>query len=111
MNARSASERSKPSNRAASAEARAARERIAAAAAECGVAELVVVAALVGVAQDLVGLGGLLELLFRFLVAGILVGVELEGLLAVRLLDLFARGVLVHAQHFVVVALASYVGE
>src|SRR5258705_13999007 len=66
-------------------------------------AELIVVAPLVGVAQDFVGLGGLLELLFGFLVTGILVRVALEGLLAVRLLDLFARGILVDAKHFVIV--------
>ena len=52
------------------------------------VPELVVAGALLRVAQHLVRLGGLLEALLGFLVAGVPVGVALEGDLAVGLLDL-----------------------
>ena len=56
--------------------------------AHSGVAELVVTRLLVGIAQHIVRLRGLLELLLGFLVAGISVGVVLHGLLAVGLLYL-----------------------
>ena len=52
-----------------------------------GVTKLVIPLALLRVAQDTIGLGRLLKLLLRTLVARIAVRVVLEGSLAVRLLD------------------------
>ena len=69
-------------------------------------AEAVVHAPLVGVGQDGVRLGRLLELLFGFLVAVIAVGVILQRQLAVRALDLHIDRGLGDAQDLVVVALA-----
>ena len=54
-------------------------------------AELVVLLALLGVAEHLVGLVDLLELRLGGLVAGVHVGMVLAGELAVRLLDLLLR--------------------
>ena len=68
-------------------------------------AVLVVALALVGVREDRVGLGGLLELLLGLLVPGVLVRVELHGQLAVGLLDLVEGGFFAYAQYFIVVAL------
>ena len=67
-------------------------------------AELVVLLALLGVGERLVGLADLLELLLRRLVARVLVGVVLARELAERLLDLVLRGVLGDAQRLVEVA-------
>ena len=72
--------------------------------AQAGVAVLVVEAAFLRVAQDLVGLGGLFEELLG-LVAGVAVGVVFEGLFAVGGLDLGGRGLAVHAQNFVIIPL------
>ena len=74
--------------------------------ADAGMAETVVEAALLRVGQDRVGLGRLLELLFRLLVAGIAVRVMLERQLAVRALDLLVAGLTVDAQDLVVVTSA-----
>jgi len=61
--------------------------------------------ALVGVGKDLVGLGGLLELLLGLRVVVVDVGVQLAGELAERLLDLGLVGVAANAEHLVGVAL------
>ena len=55
--------------------------------------------------QHLVGLGDLLEHLLGLLVAGILVGMILDRLLAVGFLDLLLRGVPAHAEQFIIVFL------
>ena len=57
---------------------------------------------LVSVAQDLVGLGDLLESLLR-VVGLVLVGVELQGHLPVGLLDVVAAGLAVDPQDAVIV--------
>ena len=70
-------------------------------------AVLVVGGALLRVGEHLVGLLGLLELLFRLLrvVPLVAVRVVLHRQLAIGLLDVFIGGVLRHAQNFVVIAL------
>ena len=60
-------------------------------------AELVVLLAFLRVVEHLVGLGGLLEFLLGFLVAGVAVGVVFDGYLAVGGLDLVVRGLLAYA--------------
>ena len=60
-------------------------------------AELVILLTLLGVAEHVVGLGSLLELLFGFLVARVLVRVVLDGKLLVRVLDLVCTRVLADA--------------
>jgi hypothetical protein len=69
-----------------------------------GKAELIVLGALVGIAEDLVGLVDLLEFFLGFLVAGVIVRVILQGQLAVRLFDLLGAGALGDAQHLIVVS-------
>ena len=69
------------------------------------VAHLVVSLALVLITQHVVGRGDLLEAGLRVGVAGIGVGMELLGELAVGLLDLSGGGVLGHAEDAVVVLL------
>ena len=76
------------------------------AAADAGVAEAIVARALVGVAEDRVGLGRFLELLFGLLVALIAIGMELERELAIRALDLLIGGGPGDLEDLVVVALA-----
>ena len=66
-------------------------------------AELVVLLALVGVADDLVGLVYLLELGLGVLVVGIDVGMEFAGELAVGAFDLRIARLAVNAKRFVVV--------
>src|SRR5947209_6257039 len=58
----------------------------------------VVLLALLGVAEHVVGLGDLLEARLRLLIAGVAIGVVLARELAVGLLDLIGRGLLVHPQ-------------
>ena len=64
----------------------------AAPAAHAGMPEAVVLRALVGIAEHFIGFGRFLELFFRLFIAGVAVGVELHGYLAVRLFDLILRG-------------------
>ena len=63
-----------------------------------GVAEAVIGCALLRILQGLVGLADLLELLLGFMVAGILVRMEFQRQLAIRLLYLVRRGRLRHAE-------------
>jgi hypothetical protein len=71
----------------------------------------VVGGALVGVAQHLVGLAGLLELLFGGVVAGVAVRMVLERLLAIGALQLLVAGVARNAQDFVIICFAHFVLE
>ena len=66
-------------------------------------AELVVAGTLVGVAQHVVGLCRLLELLLGFLVAGIAVRVVFDGHLLVGTLNLVGRGRTLHAEYLIIV--------
>ncbi len=63
------------------------------------VAKLVILGSLVGIGKHVISLGGLLEFLFGFLIARILVGVILYGLLAIGTLDGFLVGISVDAKH------------
>ena len=78
---------------------------------ERGVPVPVVQRPLLLVGEDFVGLGRLLELVGRLGVAGVAVRVPLHGDLAVRLLDLVARGRAGDGQNLVVVALSHAVSE
>ena len=69
-----------------------------------GEAELVVPGALLFIAEDLVGLVYLLELLLGFLVAGVQVGVVFFRLFAVGAFDLILRSALGNAQHLVIIS-------
>ena len=80
-----------------------AREVVHARPAEPFVTELVVLLALLRIAEDLVGLGALLELRLGFLVARVLVRVILDRQATVGAFDLVGRGVLLDAQDGVVV--------
>src|SRR5262249_6423950 len=66
-------------------------------------AELVVLAALVGIAEHFVRLVDLLELAFRALVAGVDVGMVLSGQLSESLLDVFFGRRLRYAERLVVI--------
>ena len=68
-------------------------------------AELVIACLLVGVAEYAVCLCRLLELFLGFLVARVLVGVILDGQLAVGLLYVVCRCVPADTQHFIVISL------
>lgn len=72
--------------------------------------ELVVALTFFVVAEDVIGLGGLLEFLLSFFVAGILVGVIFDSKLAVGLLYLFGRRILCHTEHFIVIAFLIHTG-
>jgi hypothetical protein len=93
-------------------EARAAAATWHAAALEALLAELVIDLALLGVGQDLVRLADLLELLLggRALVAGVLVWVPLERLLAVRLLDVGLGRVLAETKGLVIFRVVHHGG-
>ncbi len=71
-------------------------------------AQRVVGLALLRVAQDLVSLGDLLELLLGFFLLGrVDVGMPLAGKLAIRRLDLFSGRALGHAERLVVVLIRN----
>ena len=79
-----------------------------------GKAELVIALTFLGVVEDIVCLGSLLELLFSFLLLGITltslaVGVILDGALLVCALYLCIAGCLADTQHFVVISLLHIV--
>ena len=76
---------------------------------EAGMAVAVVDGAFFLIAEDGVGLGGLLELGRRFFVAGVAVRMIFEGQSAVRLLDVVVRGLADDAEHLVVVPLLGHV--
>src|SRR3990172_897053 len=76
--------------------------------AEPGVSVGVVALALLGVAEDAVGLRRLLEALLRLAVPGFAVGMELEGELAVGGPHLLLRRVAGNAEDFVIVALGCH---
>ena len=65
--------------------------------------------ALVRIAQHLVGLAGLLELLFRRMIARIAVRMILERQLAIGALQLLVAGIARNAQHLVVICFAHSV--
>ena len=65
----------------------------------------VIAGALVGVAQNVIGLGRALEILFCLRIIGIVVRVILEGKLAVCLFDLVVASAAANAQHLVVIKL------
>ena len=67
-------------------------------------AELVIPAFFIVIAENLIGFGSFLELLFRLLVPGVAVGMQFHGQLAVGLLQLIGPGLLRDTEHFVVVA-------
>ena len=64
--------------------------------------------ALLIVAEHVVGLANLLELVLRRVVSGILVRMKLHRELAVGLLDLVGRRAFRHTDNLVVVALAGH---
>ena len=68
-------------------------------------AEPIVRLAALGIREDLIGVGGLLELLLGLGIVSVDVGVELPREPAECLLDLAIGGVPLDAQHLVVVAL------
>lgn len=80
------------------------RTSVAGCAAHACKAELVVTGTFVRIAQYVIGFGSLLELFFRFLVAGIFVGVILDGFFAVGFLYLIGRCILVDSQYLVVIS-------
>jgi hypothetical protein len=75
---------------------------------EPGVAVAVVAGPLLGVAEDVVGLGRLLEPRLRLGVARVPVRVVLHRQLAVGALDLLVRGVLGHPEDFVQVPFSGH---
>ncbi len=68
------------------------------------VAELVIFGALLGVGEHIIGLGGLLEFLLGLLVARVLVGMILYGLLSIGAFYGFLVGIPVDSKHFVIVS-------
>ena len=68
------------------------------------VSELVVALTFVGIAQHLVSLSRLLELLLCLFVARVLVRVVLYGFLSVSLLYLIGTGGLAYPQHFIIIS-------
>ena len=76
------------------------------AAADAGMAVAVVGGALVGVAEHLVGLAGLLEFFFGGVIAGVEVRMVLASLLAIGALQLLVAGVARDAENFVIVCFA-----
>jgi hypothetical protein len=72
---------------------------------DAGVAEPIVTAALFFIAENFVSLGRFLELPDGFGVAGVFIGMILNGELAIRRRNLAIRGGLRDLQHFVVAAL------
>ena len=73
------------------------------------VAVTVVFLTLLLIAEDIVGLGSLLELLLGGLVAGVLVRVVFDGQLAVSFLDLVSRGCLAHPKDLVVISFFCHI--
>ena len=80
-------------------------EAAAAAAFEAGMPELIVNGAFLRVAQDLVGLFGLLEFMFRFRIVGIAIRMIFHGKAAIRLFDVGFRRVSGHVEELVIILL------
>ena len=74
-----------------------------------GRAEAVIVGPSFGVAENVVGFGGLLEFLFRLGIVRIVVGMILERQLSVGVLDLVVRSISGDAQNFIIIALTHEV--
>src|SRR6056297_3974828 len=70
---------------------------------ESGMTETIICSLLFGVLQDLVGLVGFLEVGFGIGLVRIPVRMQFLRLPSICLLDLFGRGILVHAEHIVIV--------
>ena len=81
------------------------REALEAGLARAGVAVLIVELALLGIGEDLVGLGQLLEALLGRVVAGVAVGMALHRQPTVSLLDFGAFAAALEAQNLVIIAL------
>ncbi len=79
--------------------------------AETGVAEAIVGGALLRIAEHLIGLAAFLESLLGFLVAGIAVGMMLEGQLAVSRFQLLVGGRAGNPEDFVVVGFDHVFGS
>ena len=70
-----------------------------------GHTELVVAGLLIGIAQHVISLGSLLELLLSLFVTGVTVGMVLQSQLAVSLLQFLGRGILANTQYFIIISL------
>ena len=68
---------------------------------DTGMAKAIIGFTLLGIGQHLVGLFGLFEFFFRFLIARIAIGVELHRELAIRFFQLFFTRVLCNPEHIV----------
>ena len=64
----------------------------------------VISGALLGIAQDAIGFGGFLEFFFRFVIAGIAIGVKFERKPAVRRFEGRFIAIAADAENFVIVA-------
>jgi len=64
----------------------------------------IVGSALLGVGEDLIGLAALFEFLFRAMIAGVAIGVELHRQLAIGRLEFLIRGGADHAEYFVIIS-------
>jgi hypothetical protein len=71
---------------------------------ECGVTVLVVFGAGVGVTEHRVGVSGLLEFIFGFFIAWVLIGVELNSLFSIGFFYLVGGSCARDTQHFIVIA-------
>ena len=71
-----------------------------------GSAEAVIVGTALRIAEHIVGLGRFLELLLRFGIVRVVVGVILQRQFAVGALDLIFRGVFGNAKDLIIIALA-----
>ena len=71
--------------------------------------EAVITGAFLLVRQYIVRLGSLLELLLSLLVTPILIGVILDSRLAVRFFYLIGIGILLNAQHLIVISLLCHI--
>ena len=70
--------------------------------------KLIVLLAFLWVVENVVGFGGLFEFLLGLLAAWIPVWMVFDGYLAIGFLDLILAGILVYAQHLVVVSLVCH---
>ena len=68
------------------------------------VSETVITALLVGIAEHIISLGSLLELLLSFSISRVFVGMILDGHFPVGLLYFVCRGFLAYAKHLIVIS-------